>query len=147
MDKAVMANKSVLNVIKSEPELETFALLIESASVSDLLNAEDITVLAPNKDAFAKLPSDTIDYWLRPDNHQKLVDIVRYHLLPDSVRASSIRRLQEVRTIDNKAIHIKSEYGKVTINDEASIVQADLKCANGFIHEIDSVLMPRIFSM
>jgi uncharacterized surface protein with fasciclin (FAS1) repeats len=48
----------------------------------------------------------------------------------------------KVKTLEGDLITIKSDNGKVTVN-EANVTQSDVTADNGVIHLIDTVVLPK----
>ena len=98
-------------------------------------------MFAPTDDAFAKLPAGTIDELLKPENKQKLTDILLYHVVSGKVLAADVVTLTEAETVLGQKVMIKVVDGKVYINDSQVII-TDILTSNGVIHVIDAVLLP-----
>ena len=99
------------------------------------------TVFAPSDSAFAKLPAGTVDTLLKPENKQKLVDLLTYHVVSGKVMAADVIKLTSAKTIEGKDVKVQVKDGKVYIND-AQVIITDIVTSNGVIHVIDTVLMP-----
>ena len=100
------------------------------------------TVFAPTDDAFAKLPAGTVDELLKPENKQKLIAILTYHVVAGKVTAAQAMKLNSAKTVNGQSLNIATSGGMVMIND-ATVTKADILCSNGVIHVIDTVLMPK----
>jgi len=108
--------------------------------IPTLQSAGPFTVFAPTDEAFAKLPAGTVESLLKPENKEKLVAILTYHVVPGKVMAADVKTMK-VRTVNGKELSIKVEDGKVTV-DNANVVKTDVAASNGVIHVIDSVVLP-----
>ena len=98
-------------------------------------------MFAPTDDAFAKLPAGTVDDLLKPENKDKLVAILTYHVIPGKVMSSDIAgKAMEVDTVQGSKLSIDATDGVKV--DEAMVVTADVEADNGVIHIIDSVVLP-----
>ncbi len=100
------------------------------------------TVFAPTDDAFAKLPAGTVDELLKPENKQKLIAILTYHVVAGKVTAAQAMKVNSAKTVNGESVTISTDGGTVKIND-ATVTKADIMCSNGVIHVIDTVLMPK----
>jgi transforming growth factor-beta-induced protein len=100
------------------------------------------TVFAPTDEAFAKLPAGTVENLLKPENKQKLVAILTYHVVPGRVLAAQVTKMNSARTVNGESLAISSNDGSVMV-DNAKVVQTDILCSNGVIHVIDSVVLPK----
>jgi uncharacterized surface protein with fasciclin (FAS1) repeats len=98
-------------------------------------------VFAPTDEAFAKLPAGTVESLLKPENKDKLVAILTYHVVPGKVMAADVVKLSEAKTVQGEPVEIKVEDGKVYVN-QAQVVKTDIGTSNGVIHVIDAVILP-----
>jgi uncharacterized surface protein with fasciclin (FAS1) repeats len=96
------------------------------------------TVFAPTDEAFGKLSKEERDSLYK--DKTRLAKIVSYHIIPGKVMITEVKP-GGVETLEGHAIALKSDNGKVTVND-ANVTQSDLAADNGVIHAIDAVLMP-----
>jgi uncharacterized surface protein with fasciclin (FAS1) repeats len=101
----------------------------------------ELTVFAPTDDAFAKLPAGTVEDLLKPENKDKLVSILTYHVVPGKVMSGDIAgKEMMVATVQGDSIDVNAMNGVMV--DEATVVNADIEADNGVIHVIDTVIMP-----
>jgi uncharacterized surface protein with fasciclin (FAS1) repeats len=75
--------RDLWTLIDSKPQLSTMANAIKSAGLSDALRDGDkkLTLFAPTNEAFAKLPAAELEMLLKPENKNKLIEVLRYHLV------------------------------------------------------------------
>ena len=111
------------------------------ALVGVLSGEGPFTVFAPTNEAFAKLPDGTLDSLLLPENKDKLVAILTYHVVSGKVMAADVVKLTEATSLegDNIAINVSDAGVKV---DDAAVVITDIEASNGVIHVIDTVILP-----
>ena len=113
-----------------------------AAELVETLQGEGpFTVFAPTDEAFAKLPAGTLEDLLKPENRGKLQSILTYHVVPGSYRAADVTQMSSATTANGQALSIETRDGKVMV-DNARVVKTDIECANGFIHVIDTVVLP-----
>jgi len=98
-------------------------------------------VFAPTDEAFAKLPKGTVENLLKPENRDKLVAILKYHVVPGKVMAADVKPGQ-AKTVNGQKVEIKVTDGTVTV-DNARVIKTDIAANNGVIHVIDTVILPR----
>ena len=98
-------------------------------------------MFAPTNEAFAKLPEGTVEALLLPENKDKLVAILTYHVVAGEVSAAEVVELTEVTTVQGDTAVISVTDDAVTI-DGANVVMTDLDASNGVVHVIDAVIMP-----
>ena len=133
------------NIINKLNETGKFTKLNETLTKSGLnKNLEGdgpFTVFAPTDEAFAALPAGTVETLLKPENKEKLVSILTYHVLAGKVMSSDIAgKMLEVQMVNGSTAKIDATNG-VKI-DAANVVTADVEASNGVIHVIDAVILP-----
>lgn len=131
VDTAVQAGK-----------FKTLATALQATDLIPVLKGEGpFTVFAPTDEAFAKLPSGTVETLLKPENKAKLSGILAYHVVAGKVAAADVVKLSGAKTVNGQRVDIKVVDGKVML-DGAQVVTTDIQCDNGIIHVIDSVILP-----
>ncbi len=137
-DKADIVDTAV-----ADGRFKTLAAALTAAGLIDTLKgAGPFTVFAPTDEAFAKLPAGTLDELLKPENKQKLTDILLYHVVSGKVMAADVVKLTSATTVLGKDVTITVKDGKVFLNDTVQVIITDIETSNGVIHVIDAVLLP-----
>ncbi|HHX8649007.1 fasciclin domain-containing protein [Vibrio antiquarius] len=138
-----MMKADIVDVATENGSFNTLVAAVRAADLVDTLKGEGpFTVFAPTDDAFAKLPDGTIDMLLMPENKDKLVSILTYHVVPGKVMAADVVKLDKATTVQGQDVMIKTMGDKVMVND-ANVMATDVKAKNGVIHVIDTVIMPK----
>ncbi|WP_085342519.1 fasciclin domain-containing protein [Vibrio sp. ArtGut-C1] len=138
-----MMKADIVDVATENGSFNTLVAAVKAADLVDTLKGEGpFTVFAPTDDAFAKLPDGTIDMLLMPENKDKLVSILTYHVVPGKVMAADVVKLDKATTVQGQDVMIKTMGDKVMVND-ANVMATDVKAKNGVIHVIDTVIMPK----
>lgn len=120
----------------------TLATALQATGLVDALKgAGPYTVFAPTDDAFAKLPAGTLDDLLKPQNRDKLKNILLYHVVPGKIMAADVKGEASPKTLEGTALAVQSSGGAVTVNG-AKVTAADISASNGVIHVIDAVVLP-----
>ena len=133
--------KTIVGVAAGAGQFNTLVAAVKAAGLVDTLNgAGPFTVFAPTDEAFAKLPAGTVETLLKPENKEKLIAILTYHVLAGKVMAADVKTMA-AKTVNGKEASIKVDGGKVTIG-AANVVKTDIAASNGVIHVIDAVLIP-----
>lgn len=133
---------TVVAVAAGNPDFSTLVAAVKAAGLVDTLNGKGpFTVFAPTNAAFAKLPAGTVENLLKPENKDKLVAVLTYHVVPGKVTAADVVKLDTAVTVNGKAADITVAGGGVKI-DGANVTATDIKASNGVIHVIDSVILP-----
>lgn len=138
------ATQDIVEIASGNQQFGTLVTALKAAGLVDALKGEGpFTVFAPTNDAFNKLPAGTIEELLKPENNDKLVDILTYHVYPGNVLAADVMKLngKEVKMLNGKPAKIEVKNGSVFI-DGAKVITTDIMAKNGVIHVIDTVMMP-----
>lgn len=135
--------QDIVDTAASAGMFNTLVAAIKAAGLVDVLKGKGpFTVFAPTDEAFAKLPAGTIDELLKPENKDKLVKILTYHVVSGKVLASDVVKMNKAKTVQGQEVMIKAKDGKVMI-DKSNVIKTDIETSNGVIHVIDTVLMPK----
>ncbi|GAB4394450.1 MAG: fasciclin domain-containing protein [Kiloniellaceae bacterium] len=133
----------IVDTAVSAGQFETLVAAVKAAGLVDTLKGEGpYTVFAPTDEAFAKLPAGTVEDLLKPENKDKLVAILTYHVVPGKVMSGDVLNKQvKAGTVEGSELSINALNGGVSV-DEAKVIQADIETSNGVIHVIDTVVIP-----
>ncbi len=127
-------------------EARIFQTLLAAVGAADLAStlsgAGPFTVFAPTDEAFAKLPAGTVENLLRPENKATLTNILLYHVVPGKIYSSQVAP-GPVSTANGSDFLVSMNPDGLFINGSVKIVDTDILAANGVIHVIDSVILPR----
>lgn len=135
--------QNIVNTAVAAGNFKTLVTALQAAGLVDTLKGTGpFTVFAPTDEAFAKLPAATLQDLLKPENKEKLVAILTYHVVAGDVMAKEVVKMSEAKTLNGKDVKITVNGGTVMINN-ATVIKADIACSNGVIHVIDSVLIPQ----
>lgn len=121
----------------------TLVTAVKAAGLVETLQGEGpFTVFAPNDEAFAKVPKETLEGLLA--NKEKLAAVLTYHVLSGKVMAADAIKLdgKEAMTVNGQSFKVMVKDGGVMV-DNAKVIATDIQCANGVIHVIDSVILPK----
>ena len=134
--------KDIVDTAVAAGSFKTLAAALKAAGLVETLKGPGpFTVFAPTDEAFAKLPAGTLETLLKPENKEKLVDILTYHVVAGDVPAEAAMKLKEATALNKKKITLEVKEGALYLN-KSKVTTADVKSSNGTIHIIDSVLMP-----
>lgn len=137
--------KSEMDIVDTAVGAGSFNTLVAAVQAADLVDTlkgdGPFTVFAPTDEAFAALPEGTVEDLLLPENKDKLVAILTYHVLPGKVMSTDIAgKSMDAATVNSASLAVDATDG-VRVN-EATVISADITASNGVIHVIDSVLLP-----
>ncbi len=119
------------DIISKSADHSMLAGFIESADISDAINAQGISVFAPTNAAFNALPSSTLDI-LNNNTDGALYNLLFHHIThdslgPDDLSGVHIMRNGQDGTFDGAAIN------------GATVTESTL-AKNGFVHFVDAVM-------
>jgi uncharacterized surface protein with fasciclin (FAS1) repeats len=135
-------DKTIVENAVGTKGFSTLVTAVKAAGLVDTLSGKGpFTVFAPTDEAFKKLPKGTVETLLKPENKDKLIAILTYHVVPGKVMAADVVKLSKAKTVQGAEAKIKVEDGKVMV-DKAQVVKTDIVSKNGVIHVIDSVILP-----
>lgn len=133
---------SIVEIAVGNDDFSTLVAALKAAGLVDVLSGEGpFTVFAPTNAAFDKLPEGTVESLLKPENKQKLTDVLTYHVVSGKVYASDVVELSEATTVQGSMVDITVTDDGVMV-DNANVVATDIEASNGVIHVIDSVILP-----
>jgi uncharacterized surface protein with fasciclin (FAS1) repeats len=135
--------KDIVDTAVAAGSFKTLASALQAAGLVDTLKGKGpFTVFAPTDEAFAKLPAGTVEDLLKPENKEKLVAILTYHVVPGEVKVAQVTKLSSAKTVNGQSLTVSVKDGAVMI-DKAKVTKTDIVCSNGVIHVIDSVVLPK----
>ncbi len=139
---ATVQAKDIVDTAVGAGSVETLVAAVKAAGLVDTLKGTGpFTVFAPTDAAFKALPAGTVEDLLKPENKDKLVKILTYHVIPGKVMAGDISgKSMSVKTVQGSEVKIDATSGVMI--DKATVTQADISADNGVIHVIDKVIIP-----
>jgi uncharacterized surface protein with fasciclin (FAS1) repeats len=133
--------KDIVDTAVGAGAFTTLVAAVTAAGLVDTLKGEGpFTVFAPTDAAFAALPAGTVEDLLKPENKDKLIAILTYHVVPGKVMSTDLSEGLKAASVQGGELTITLE-GGAKVNG-AVISTADVAASNGVIHIIDSVLLP-----
>jgi uncharacterized surface protein with fasciclin (FAS1) repeats len=141
VDNAVQANN-----------VTTVVSLVKLAGLVDTLKSTGpFTVFAPNNDAFAKLPAETVASLQKPENVGTLKTILTYHVVPGTYTSAALKAMAQkgetLTSVQGQTLTPVLDGSTLWIQDamggKSQVQTADVISSNGVTHVIESVLMPK----
>ncbi len=148
-------SKNIIQNAVNSKDHTTLVAAVKAAGLVDTLSGPGpFTVFAPTNEAFAKLPSGTVESLLKPEAKATLVKVLTYHVVPGRMTAASLMKAiktgegeAHLKTVAGEDLIVKQPSpGKLTITDAkgdvAHVTIANVLQSNGVIHVIDTVMLP-----
>jgi uncharacterized surface protein with fasciclin (FAS1) repeats len=136
------------DIVATAVKAESFKTLVTAVKAAKLVSALQgkgpFTVFAPTDEAFAKLPAELLEDLLKPENREKLIAVLTYHVVPSRVYSQSVGKITAAETLQKGKIRFSTDAGGARVNN-AKILATDIDASNGVIHVIDTVLIPPTF--
>ena len=137
----VTANDIVDTAI-ANGQFSTLVAAVQAAGLVDTLKGNGpFTLFAPTDAAFSALPAGTVEDLLKPENKDKLIGILTYHVVSDKVMSADIAgKSLQVASVQGSNLSGNATDGVKV--DDANVVVADIETSNGVIHVLDAVMLP-----
>ncbi|MCF1708350.1 fasciclin domain-containing protein [Tabrizicola sp. J26] len=133
--------KDIVDTAVGAGNFTTLVAAVQAAGLVDTLKgAGPFTVFAPTDAAFAALPAGTVDDLLKPENKDKLVAVLTYHVVPGKVMSTDLTEGMKAKTVQGSDVTITLDGGPKV--NGAAISTPDIAASNGVIHVIDAVILP-----
>jgi uncharacterized surface protein with fasciclin (FAS1) repeats len=152
---AMSPSKNIIENAMNSKDHTTLVAAVKAAGLVDTLSGPGpFTVFAPTNEAFAKLPKGTVENLLKPENKDKLVKILTYHVVKANAMSDAIGKMikddggkHTIKTVSGGTLVAMMKGDKLVLHDEnegtATVTIANVKQSNGVIHVIDTVLLPK----
>ena len=143
----------IQNAVNSKDHTTLVAAVKAAGLVDTLSGAGPFTVFAPTNEAFAKLPPGTVDSLLKPENKDKLVAVLTYHVVPGRMSAKDLMEVAKkaggqakLKTVEGDWLTVEAKGSTLSIWDSkgniSKVTIQNVFQSNGVIQVIDSVLLP-----
>lgn len=137
-----VSQKDVVQIALGSKDHTTLVAALKQAELVDVLKKSGpFTVFAPTNAAFDKLPKGTVEDLMKPENKDKLADILQYHVSVGIYKQEMLQDGQSLGQVNSQNIKITKSGDKIKVNGTANVV-AVIPASNGLIYVIDEVLLP-----
>ena len=106
------------------------------------------TSFAPTDEAFGKLPKGVLESLFKPENDERLEDIIKHHITSGVFAVGKVPRYKSLGVAENTPASAFGQQLNFKVNknvrtiDGSEIIEQDIPGANGVIHVIDEVILP-----
>lgn len=155
-DQPMAPTRTILDNAAATPSLSSLVAAIRAASpATTLAGPGPYTLFAPSNAAFSRLAPGVQEQLLQPANHGSLVRLLRFHMLPGVVTVSDLQQriaagggTATIMTVQGEPLTLSMTQSVITLTDASgnkSYIEAgDLRQANGMIHIVNGVLVPKL---
>lgn len=152
---AMYPSRDIIDNAMQSKDHTTLVAAVKAAGLVDTLKGKGpFTVFAPTNGAFDTLPRGTVETLLRPENKDRLKEVLTYHVVPGRMdsnelmaRAKANDGRVELGTASGEKLWAVLDGSSLWLQDgkkmKARITIADVYQSNGVIHVVDTVLMAK----
>lgn len=138
--KPIMQEDSVLKFLRDHGDFHVLTEVLEASGLLATLEEEGPwTIFAPADRAFDALGEQQIEQ-LKEDQ-DALRKLLLYHVVAGEIDLSRALQEQSTETVSGDMLSFSADGYEAYVN-EALIVEANIRTANGIVHIVDQVLMP-----
>lgn len=133
--------RTIIDVALLTPELATLANVVEAAGLTEVLaNEGPFTILAPDDNAFAAVPEETLAALIDPANIEDLQAVLSLHVIPGISAANDLEDGMVLTTLAGEELTVSISADNIITIGDATVIGADIEADNGIIHIIDTVI-------
>ena len=155
-DQPMAPTRTILDNAAATGSLSSFVAAVRAAGLATTLASPGpYTVFAPSNEAFGRLAPGVLNQLLQPANRESLVRVIRFHMVPGMIGVSELQRRMAagngtatLMTVQGEPLTVTMTQSVITLTDASgnkSYVEAgDLAQANGMIHIVNGVLVPKL---
>ena len=153
---AMPVDRTIAATVAAIPTLTVLNRAVQVAGLTPALNAAaPLTLFAPTDQAFGRLAPGTLDALLKPDNRASLVKLLDLHIVPGRISSADLARRiaagggsATLTTLGGETLTASMTGAVLTLTDAGGnssyLETPDVRQANGVIHVVNGVLVPRI---
>lgn len=140
------ATPNALRIALGSEDHTTLVTAVEAAEVQNaLVNVGPLTVFAPTNAAFDALPEGTVEELLKPENKEKLAYILTNHVAPSNYPIEMLEKnIQKGRTLymaSGENVEVSRDGEDIVVG--GAKILGTVKASNGWVHIVDSVILPK----
>lgn len=151
---AMYPSKNIVENAVHSKDHTTLVAAVKAAGLVDTLEGNGpFTVFAPTNEAFARLPAGTVATLLKPENKDKLTQVLTYHVVPGRITASELDAMIRdgggkamAKTVEGEDLTFMRQGGHIWVidakGDKSEVTIPDVMQSNGVIHVVNKVLLP-----
>lgn len=141
-DEVHLGRGTVLQIVEDRENTQMLRDALRATKLDEeLATGGPYTLFAPTDDAFESL--DPLGINNVPDSldTEELKRILLHHVVKGRYSAADLVGMEELPTLGGNPLKIVSTNNNLTV-DQADLILSDQEADNGYVHMIDSVLVP-----
>lgn len=127
--------------IPADQAYSTVYAILQSRDFLKTLNGP-FTLFIPSNEALRRLPPGTLHSLLRPENQDRLANLVGSHLVARRLTTADLTNQSNASTVNGTQLNIRSDSRGLTING-ARVIRSESVGNNGMIYIVDNLLFPQ----
>lgn len=132
---------TIAQVLAADPEFSTLLRALQAAGLEETLSEPGpLTLLAPTNAAFEKVPPTLMEQLMA--NRPVLAEVLRNHMAQSRLSAQEVAAEPTLPTLAGSQLPVVASSNTLKVGP-ATVTRPDLPAANGVIHVIDTVILPR----
>lgn len=136
------SDRTLGQLLETTPGFSKLQAALKAADMAPVLESPGpFTVFAPTDPAFDKMPGEDTEDLMKIENKDKLLSILRYHIVPGRVTADQLQKMNILKTVETAELSVRRVKDRVMVNG-GEITQPGIEASNGVIYVIDKVLVP-----
>jgi uncharacterized surface protein with fasciclin (FAS1) repeats len=143
----VAGGANIYDTLKASGQFTILLKAVDQSGLAPVLQRYPVTLFAPTDAAFNALPPDVLTKLMAANDTaaNQLQQILKYHLINAVVDSSKLSgHSGPIATVEATPVVIDGSNPNDVLVNNADIIQADVKVANGgVINVIDKVLIPK----
>lgn len=155
-DQPMVPTRTILDNATATPSLSSLVAAIRASGLATTLAGPGpYTLFAPSNEAFARLAPGVQEQLLQPANRDSLVKLIRFHMVPGVVGIADLQQqiaagggTAKLLTVQGEWLTVSMTQSVITLTDSGgnkSYIEAgDMTQANGVIHIVNGVLVPKL---
>lgn len=134
------SKKNILQIAIGSPDHTTLVAAVQAAELENVLvNAGPLTVFAPTNAAFDALPAGTLEELLKPENKDKLAQIVTSHAAPGTFQGDLLKSQKKIYQATGHYVDVEVKGDDVYVHGAKILATVD--ASNGVVHVVDKVFL------
>ncbi|XP_006888640.1 PREDICTED: stabilin-2 [Elephantulus edwardii] len=130
-----------------QPKYSQFRSLLEKTNVGHALSEDGVgvpyTIFVPTNEALNNMKEGILDYLLSPEGSQKLLELVRYHIVAFAqLDVATLISTPHIRTLANQIIQFNTTTNGQILANGVPIGETEVTAKNGRIYTLNGVLIP-----
>ncbi|XP_073940360.1 stabilin-2 [Castor canadensis] len=139
------AEQTIMTML--QPRYSKFRSLLEETKVGRALHEDGVggpyTVFVPSNEALDSMKDGTLDYLLSAEGSRKLLELVRYHIVPfTQLEVATVISTPHIRSMANQMIRFNTTSNGQILANEVAMDETEITAKNGRIYTLTGVLIP-----